>query len=105
MTEIVAACVEDADGGAWTCAVRVRDDRSSTEHEVSVDEIDLPAALDGAELADVERLVEATFGFLLERESKESILRRFDLSVVRRYFPEYPDEIALRFGAGAQGED
>ncbi len=99
MTEVVAVCVEDPAGGAWTCAVRVVDDRSATEHEVLVDEIDLPAALDGAEVADVERLVEASFRFLLERESKESILRRFDLSVIRRYFPEYPDEIERRVGA------
>ena len=96
MTELVVACVPDPGGGAWTCAVRVRDERSTTDHEVLVDEIDLPAALDGAETADVEHLVRATFDFLLEREPKESILRRFDLSVVRRYFPDYPDEIARR---------
>ena len=49
-------------------------------------------------MADVERLVEASFRFLLERESKESILRRFDLSVIRRYFPEFPEEIERRVG-------
>ena len=27
--------------------------------------------------------------FLLERESKESILRSFDLTVIGRYFPEW----------------
>ncbi len=96
MTDIVVACVPDAGGGAWTCAVRVRDERSATDHEVLVDEIDLPAALDGAETTDVEHLVHATFDFLLEREPKESILRRFDLPVVRRSFPDYPDEIARR---------
>lgn len=96
MSAIDVACVEDPAGGAWTCAVRVRDDRSTTEHEVTVDEIDLPPALDGAGVPEVERLVTATFEFLLEREPKESILRRFDLPVVARYFPEYPDEIARR---------
>ena len=99
MTDIAVACVADPAGGAWTCAVRVIDPGSSTEHEVSVDEIDLPPALDGADTPDVERLVSATFGFLLEREPKESILRRFDLSVVRRYFPDFPTEIARRVGA------
>ncbi len=94
MTDIVVAFVPAPGGGAWTCAVRVRDERSTTDHEVLVDEIDLPAALDGAETPDVERLVRATFDFLLEREPKESILRRFDLSVVRRYFPDYPETIA-----------
>jgi hypothetical protein len=98
MSDVVVVCVADPIGGAWTCAVRVTDPGSSTEHEVSVDEIDLPAALDGAEIPDVERLVGATFRFLLEREPKESILRRFDLSVVRRYFPDYPETIARLVG-------
>jgi hypothetical protein len=98
MTDIQVACVE-TDPGSWTCAVRVRDDRSSSDHEVLVDEIDLPAALDGAETPDVERLVRATFEFLLEREPKESILRRFELPVVGRYFAEYPEDIARRVGA------
>ena len=98
MTDIQVACVKP-DPGSWTCAVRVRDDRSSSDHEVLVDEIDLPAALDGAEIPDVERLVRATFEFLLEREPKESILRRFELPLVGRYFAEYPEDIGRRVGA------
>ena len=34
-------------------------------------------------------VIEKSFEFLLERESKESILSEFDLSVISRYFPEY----------------
>jgi len=41
-----------------------------------------------------EALVEASFRFLLEREPKESILARFALPVIERYFPEYPSRIA-----------
>ena len=37
-----------------------------------------------------------SFVFLLERESRESILRRFELPVIERYFPEYPTEIGRR---------
>jgi len=36
-----------------------------------------------------EMLVETSFKFLLERESNTSILRRFDLQIIERYFPEY----------------
>ncbi len=36
-----------------------------------------------------EELVRRSFEFLLQRESKESILREFDLSVIQRYFPDY----------------
>jgi len=38
-----------------------------------------------------EELVRRSFEFLLQRESKESILREFDLSVIQRYFPEYDE--------------
>lgn len=40
-----------------------------------------------------ERLLKASFEFLLQRESKESILRRFELSEIERYFPDYPQKI------------
>jgi len=40
--------------------------------------------------------VRRSFEFLLERESKDSILARFDLSVISRYFPEYEREIKRR---------
>jgi hypothetical protein len=48
--------------------------------------------------ADAERLIETSFEFLLEREPKESILSRFDLPVIERYFPEYPREIRRMLG-------
>lgn len=100
MTDIDVVCIPDPAGGSWSCAVRLREGGSATDHVVTVDEMDLPPALDGAELPDVERLVVATFEFLLEREPKESILQRFALPVVAGYFPEYPDRIAERFGGG-----
>jgi len=40
-----------------------------------------------------EMLVETSFKFLLERESNTSILARFDLPVIERYFPEYEETI------------
>ncbi|HKJ24236.1 MAG TPA: hypothetical protein VKB65_05395 [Myxococcota bacterium] len=46
-----------------------------------------------------ERLIEASFRFLLEREPKEAILQAFELPVIEQYFPEYPKEIRGRLGA------
>jgi hypothetical protein len=40
-----------------------------------------------------ERCPEAAFRFLLDREPKESILRRFDVTEILRYFPEFEREI------------
>jgi hypothetical protein len=39
-----------------------------------------------------EHCIEA-FQFLLDREPKESILRRFDVAVISRYFPEFKREL------------
>ena len=41
----------------------------------------------------LERCLEAAFRFLLDREPKESILRRFDVTVISRYFPEFEQEL------------
>jgi hypothetical protein len=40
-----------------------------------------------------ERCIKAAFEFLLDREPKESILRRFDITVISRYFPEFEHEL------------
>jgi hypothetical protein len=81
-------------GDAWSCAVRISDGASVTEHTVRTTRNDL------ARLAPADReptdLVRSSFEFLLAREPKESILRSFDLPVIGRYFPEY--ERAIRRG-------
>ena len=67
-----------------------------TEHIVSV----TPAyaeKLAGGRMS-VEELVRHSFDFLLEREPNTSILRRFDLSVIARYFPEYERVIGAKIG-------
>jgi hypothetical protein len=71
-------------------AVRVEEDGSSTEHDVSV-------SADELERLGVGRTPDAfvrdCFEFLLAREPKESILRSFDFSAIGRYFPEFEREI------------
>ena len=43
--------------------------------------------------SDPDALVRAAFDFLLTREPRESILRRFDLPVIGRYFPGWEAEV------------
>jgi hypothetical protein len=74
-----------------TYAVKVRGPRSGTSHVVSVPET-LAQALGLAELP-LEELVRASFAFLLDREPAGSILPRFSLDTISRYFPEYPTEL------------
>jgi hypothetical protein len=73
--------------------VTVEEGGSKTEHEVTVTSADIARYAPGAS---AEALLVASFEFLLENEPKESILRRFDLPVIERYFPEYPRVIAER---------
>lgn len=42
------------------------------------------------------RVVREAFEFLLEREPNTSVLRRFDLGEIERYFPEFRNDIARR---------
>jgi len=77
------------EGGSWTCEVSVQAGGESTRHAVTVSAADLERYANGDGAAAVEDLVRRSFEFLLEREPPGSILREFDLSVIRRYFPEY----------------
>lgn len=56
------------------------------------------ARLGCPEVADDE-LVRASFAFLLAREPATSILRRFSLEEIGRYFPDYPEAMARRFNS------
>jgi hypothetical protein len=74
--------------------VRVTESGSETSHDVTVSPKDYTRLTIGK--VGAEELVRRSFEFLLEREPKESILTRFDLSVISRYFPEYESEIRRR---------
>ena len=96
MTDIAVRCAP-AEGG-WHCGVRLEeaDGPGSRDFDVTVSDEDAVRLAAARGTADVERLVDETFRFLLEREPASSILRSFDLTVVARYFPEYDAEIAHR---------
>ena len=72
--------------------VTVSDGRGTSRYEVSVSAGDQARLTQNAVSA--EDLLDATFRFLLDREPKESILNRFEISVVSQYFPEFESEIA-----------
>ena len=77
----------------WTCEVTFEDRSGPSRHTVKVTRLDLERWGRGQDDAAVEDLVRRSFEFLLRREPAGSILRRFDLSVIRRYFPEYDEEL------------
>ena len=61
-------------------------DGQRTQHLVTVSRTELDRWGGGGT---VEDLGSRSFDFLLEREPPSSILRRFDLSLIQRYFPEF----------------
>jgi len=79
--------------GDTTYRVTIEEGPSRSVHDVNATADHVQRYAPGAS---PERLVEASFEFLLEREPKESILPRFDLPVIERYFPDYPRAIRHR---------
>ncbi len=88
---MVAVQAEPTDGG-WECEVSVEHAGERTRHTVTVTRSDLARWGRGDRREDVEDLVRRSFDFLLQREPPGSILSRFDLSVIPRYFPEYDEQ-------------
>jgi hypothetical protein len=92
MADIELKTTEHAD--SYEFQVAVKDGRGETRHQVTLQKADYEELV--GDKASPEALVKESFRFLLERESKESILRSFDLMVIGRYFPEYRREIVKR---------
>ena len=86
---VVRVVSEDAQ--TFHLNVCVRDPGGETNHEVTLAR-DLLARLAPGESAEAFTL--RSFAFLLEREPKESVLRRFDIAIIGRYFPEFEKTIA-----------
>ncbi len=78
-------------GAAFEFDVVVRESGSLCRYRVTL-EPDLWERLVGGRVAP-ERVLQSAFAFLLDREPKEAILRRFDLAVISRYFPEFESEL------------
>jgi hypothetical protein len=91
--------VTHRDGGVYD--VTVNEGSSATHHEVTVWPSDIERYAPGAEPT---ALVAASFEFLLEREPKEAILRRIELPVIERYFPEFVRVIRSRVEGGSNSE-
>ena len=87
----IAARLVSEDARSFRLGVVVREGGGQTNHDVTLAR-DLLSRLSPSESA--EAFVRRCFEFLLERESKESILGRFDVSVIGRYFPEFEKVIA-----------
>lgn len=71
--------------------VIISEEGSKTEHIVTLDDEYYENLTQGK--IPKEELIKRSFEFLLQRESKESILSKFNLRIIQSYFPEYEEEI------------
>jgi hypothetical protein len=83
--------VSNIQGSEYT--VIIEEQGSSTTHTVTLDD-KYYEKLTHKKIKK-EELIKKSFEFLLQREPKESILRRFDLKVISRYFTEYERIISI----------
>lgn len=74
--------------------VRVADAKSERSYRVTLKKPDYHRIAAGT--VEPAELVRRSFEFLLENEPKESILARFDLPIIGRYFPQYEREMKRR---------
>lgn len=71
--------------------VTISEDDSFTEHVVTVEDESYEMLTD--KMCSKELLVEKSIEFVLTKESKENILGKFEIMLIAKYFPEFPDEI------------
>lgn len=95
MAEIIVDTASSSSGG-WIFKVNVRDGGGETKHKVRMSKEYYQRLSQGKVSPD--EFVKRSFEFLLERESKESILGEFDMPKIAFYFNEYEGEIAKRLG-------
>jgi hypothetical protein len=78
------------EGGSFEFEAIVHEGEGESRHQVTMSR-DTYQRLTGGK-STPEQCVAAAFAFLLEREPKEAILRRFNLTVIARYFPDFERE-------------
>ncbi|MHB8295565.1 MAG: hypothetical protein ACYDH5_13265, partial [Acidimicrobiales bacterium] len=71
---------------------------ATTSHRVQVPD-GMPEQL-GAGPGGDEKLLRATFAFLLQREPATSILGEFSLDDVKHYYPDFPERMRIELSSG-----
>jgi len=90
------------EGADWEFQVRLTEGKRETHHRVTVAK-SYYEKLSGGKISP-EDFVRQAFEFLLAREPKEAILRAFDITVIKRYFPEFEAEMQRRCKAASHSE-
>ena len=95
MADVMLDRTEEREDG-WGFRVTVTEAGSQSVHHVTLSRNEYERL--GRMSASPEGFVKRCFEFLLERESKESILRRFDVREIATYFPDFEEQIRTHGG-------
>src|SRR5436309_2221713 len=91
-----------ADGDPLRFRVVVGTPDDATRHDVSMAQSTFQKLNAGKHTP--EQCLAAAFRFLLEREPKEAILEKFDVTVIARYFPEFERALPRYLAKGEPSE-
>ncbi|MFZ0894718.1 MAG: hypothetical protein WAZ77_09465 [Candidatus Nitrosopolaris sp.] len=94
MVRVIVSTLSPLDDNRWSYLVEVTESDGSgsqTRHKVSMDKGYYEKISNG--IIGPEDFVKKSFGFLLRREDKNSILKEFNIKQIKEYFPEYETEI------------
>jgi hypothetical protein len=100
LARISVVTLPPLDNVSWRYEVEVTESDGSgsqTTHEVTMDKDYYMDLTENGRIIP-EEFIKKSFEFLLERESKDSILRRFNISQINDFFPEYEKEIKKAIG-------
>lgn len=78
------------EGDPMVFDVTVQDERGTSRYKVTMAEATYRRLTGGK--VNPARCIQAAFEYLLERESKESILANFDITLISAYFPAFGSE-------------
>ena len=82
---------ETNEGDPFEFKVTVREGDSATRHRVTMAQSTYLKLTNGK--VNPDRCIQAAFEFLLKHEPKESILSRFDVTVISNYFPNFERDL------------
>jgi hypothetical protein len=100
LARISVVTLPPSDDISWRYEIEITESDGSgsqTTHQVTMDKNYYMDLTENGRIIP-EEFVKKSFEFLLERESKDSILRRFDIAQINDFFPEYEKEIKKSLG-------
>ena len=95
MVRISVVTLPPLNDNSWRYEVEITESDGSGSRTTHLVKLDKNYYMDLTERGRIipEEFIKKSIEFLLERESKDSILRQFDIAQINDYFPEYEREI------------